>query len=57
MGVEHATLPPRGGGGPTGTLSLEGLHSTVPVPPPSAGFWRQCRAFTGPAYQRLQAVN
>jgi manganese transport protein len=30
--------------------SLEGLHSTVPVPPPSAGFWRQWRAFVGPAF-------
>src|SRR5207247_6925828 len=30
--------------------SLEGLHSTVPVPPPSAGFWRHCRAFVGPAF-------
>src|SRR5207248_8617 len=29
--------------------SLEGLHGTVPVPPPSAGFWRQLRAFFGPA--------
>src|ERR1700719_2319725 len=33
-----------------GTLSLEGLHSTVPVPPPTAGFWRQWRAFAGPAF-------
>jgi len=30
--------------------SLEGLHSTVPVPPPTAGFWRQWRAFVGPAF-------
>src|SRR6476661_8619533 len=29
--------------------SLEGLHATVPVPPASAGFWRQWRAFVGPA--------
>jgi manganese transport protein len=29
--------------------SLEGLHGTVEVPPPSAGFWRQLRAFFGPA--------
>src|SRR5438132_10797779 len=29
--------------------SLEGLHGTVAVPPPSAGFWRQLRAFFGPA--------
>src|SRR6266487_1523379 len=30
--------------------SLEGLHGTVPVPPESAGFWKQYRAFTGPAF-------
>jgi manganese transport protein len=30
--------------------SLEGLHSTVPVPPASAGFWRHYRAFIGPAF-------
>jgi manganese transport protein len=32
------------------TLSLEGLHSTVAVPPTTAGFWRQMRAFAGPAF-------
>src|SRR3984893_16737595 len=32
------------------TPSLEGLHATVPVPPHSAGFWRQLRAFAGPAF-------
>src|ERR1700733_14268763 len=32
------------------THSLEGLNSTVPVPPESAGFWRQMRAFAGPAF-------
>jgi manganese transport protein len=31
------------------TLSLEGLHSSIPAPTPSAGFWRQWRAFVGPA--------
>ena len=30
--------------------SLEGLHGTVPIPPASGGFWRQWRAFTGPAF-------
>src|SRR5205814_138391 len=30
--------------------SLEGLHGTVPVPPPTAGFWAQWRAFVGPAF-------
>jgi len=32
------------------TPSLEGLHATVPVPPPAAGFWKQYRAFVGPAF-------
>ena len=32
-----------------GTRSLEGLNSTVPVPPASASFWQQYRAFAGPA--------
>jgi manganese transport protein len=30
--------------------SLEGLHGTVPVPAAHAGFWRQLRAFGGPAF-------
>jgi manganese transport protein len=30
-------------------LSLEGLHGSVPVPPPAAGFWAQWRVFVGPA--------
>src|SRR6476659_1963059 len=30
--------------------SLEGLNGSVPVPPPGAGFWRQWRAFAGPAF-------
>jgi manganese transport protein len=29
--------------------SLEGLHSTVPVPAATASFWRQYRAYVGPA--------
>jgi manganese transport protein len=29
--------------------SLEGLHGSVPVPSAGAGFWRQWRAFVGPA--------
>jgi manganese transport protein len=29
--------------------SLEGMHGTVEVPHPRAGFWRQWRAFSGPA--------
>jgi manganese transport protein len=35
--------------GTSGTRSLEGLHGTVLLPPPNAGFWRQLRAFAGPA--------
>jgi manganese transport protein len=30
-------------------LSLEGVHGSVAVPPARAGFWRQWRAFVGPA--------
>jgi manganese transport protein len=30
-------------------MSLEGMHGTVEVPHHQAGFWRQLRAFTGPA--------
>src|SRR6185437_2718901 len=34
---------------PAGHPSLEGMHSTVPVPHHSQGFFRQWRAFVGPA--------
>ncbi len=37
-------VAPRGG-----HLSLEGMHGTVDVPHHQAGFWRQWRAFVGPA--------
>src|SRR5437879_3540629 len=30
-------------------MSLEGLHGTVAGPPSDAGFWRNYRAFVGPA--------
>jgi manganese transport protein len=30
-------------------LSLEGLHGSVLVPPPAAGFWAQWKVFVGPA--------
>src|SRR2546429_6382976 len=33
----------------SGHLSLEGIHSSVEVPHPQAGFWQQWRAFVGPA--------
>ena len=32
-----------------GSVSLEGVHGTVEVPPYEAGFWKQWRAFVGPA--------
>ncbi len=35
--------------GRTGGVSLEGLHATVDVPSPRAGFWQKWRAFVGPA--------
>jgi manganese transport protein len=34
---------------PTGPVSLEGIHRTVEVPPARASFWRNWRAFVGPA--------
>src|SRR5215475_11413330 len=37
------------GGDEIGMRSLEGLNATVNLPPASAGFWRQLRAFAGPA--------
>ncbi len=36
--------------GQVGQRSLEGLHGTVAVPPSGAGFWRNYRAFIGPAF-------
>ena len=39
------SFPPAGGSPP----SLEGIHGTVAVPPQGAGFWRNWRAFVGPA--------
>ena len=42
----NADAPPQ----PTGTVSLEGLHGSVPVPPEGASFWRTWRAFVGPAF-------
>ena len=34
---------------PSGRLSLEGMHGTIEVPHHQSGFWRQWRAFVGPA--------
>jgi len=39
---------PKGSSGGDG-LSLEGMHGSVAVPHHEAGFWRQWRAFVGPA--------
>ena len=39
------TKPPK----KTRTVSLEGMHRTVPVPHHAEGFWNQWRAFVGPA--------
>src|SRR5437773_3890206 len=36
--------------GEAGLRSSEGLNATVSLPPASASFWQQCRAFAGPAF-------
>lgn len=41
--------PAMGGAANGNPLSLEGMHGSVEVPPHQAGFWRQWRAFVGPA--------
>src|SRR5579859_5235156 len=43
------TAKPVAGPDTGGHKSLEGMHGTVNVPPHQAGFWRQWRAFVGPA--------
>src|SRR5438874_5414059 len=40
--------PPQSGGG-VGHVSLEEMHGSVEVPHPKASFWRQWRAYVGPA--------
>jgi manganese transport protein len=47
--VQKAGLAEPSANGPVGAVSLEGLNASVPVPPPTASFWRQWRAFAGPA--------
>jgi manganese transport protein len=37
------------GSAPAGPRSLEGLHGTVEIPHQEASFWRQWRAYAGPA--------
>jgi manganese transport protein len=52
MGDNHPaanTASAEGTVGRAATRSLEGLHGTVTVPHHSASFWRQVRAFFGPA--------
>src|SRR5690349_16986843 len=46
MSVAQLVVPVR----PHGHPSLDGLHRSVEVPPPSAGFWAQWRAYVGPAF-------
>ncbi len=47
---EKATLDtPASSPAAAGPLSLEGIHSTVAVPPNEAGFWTQWRIYFGPA--------
>jgi manganese transport protein len=48
--VAEALIGKPGDSAKSGPASLEGLNSSVPVPPSSAGFWRQMRAFAGPAF-------
>jgi manganese transport protein len=45
--LEYAASLPAGRG--PSHLSLEGMHGSVEVPHSSAGFWKQWRAFVGPA--------
>src|ERR1700744_5152695 len=42
----HKAVPHPAG---AGHVSLEGVHGTIVLPRLSAGFWRQLRAFVGPA--------
>ena len=48
--IPSATQPCSTDGGENNVRSLEGLNSTVPVPPVEAPVWRQLRAFAGPAF-------
>src|SRR5438132_14345228 len=45
-----ATSTPPAVDEPPAMRSLEGLNGTVPLPSKKAGFWRQLRAFAGPAF-------
>jgi len=51
MGAPIEPAPePNNADAASGTLSLEGLNATVPLPAERAGFWKQYRAFAGPAF-------
>src|SRR4051794_10921235 len=50
MSILQALQPSKILNGKVSPRSLEGLHGTVPVPPAQAGFWKQYRAFIGPAF-------
>ncbi|HTX19660.1 MAG TPA: Nramp family divalent metal transporter [Bacteroidota bacterium] len=46
----HGGMEPKSSDAPgTGALSLDGMHGSVEVPRSDAGFWRNWRAFVGPA--------
>ncbi len=47
-GANGATVDRHANGQP-GHLSMEGMHGSVDVPHHSAGFWKQWRAYVGPA--------
>src|SRR5262245_3411486 len=50
MDADQGNGPAPAGHAEAGPRSLEGLHGTVPLPAADAGFWRQLRAFAGPAF-------
>jgi len=43
------SAPGRSPAAPAGQVSLENVHGSIAVPRPQAGFWKQWRAFVGPA--------
>ena len=48
-GADGEAAAPGGGAQQSSHVSLEGLHGTVNVPDGHASFWRNWRAFVGPA--------
>src|SRR3982751_5466135 len=46
---EHLSSPSSGAIDAPGHMSLEGMHNSVQVPAHAAGFWKQWRAYMGPA--------